>query len=117
LVADWYNLNKLLGHETRKEHQIDVNRFSDLEGLDISIEDDTWVKIRYIIKASAKDNVGVFETRTNKPYFDRERSELANKKKQAKLIWLRNPNDQTSEDFSNVRRNTCRTFKKRSVIT
>ena len=33
LVADRFNLNKLLDHETRKEYQIDVaNRFSALEG-------------------------------------------------------------------------------------
>jgi hypothetical protein len=44
LVADRYNLNKLLEDQTRKEYQIDVaNRFSDLEGLEISSVDDTWV--------------------------------------------------------------------------
>ena len=36
LIADSYNLNILLDHETRKEYQIDVaNRFSALEGLEI----------------------------------------------------------------------------------
>ena len=34
------------------------------------------------------------------------------KKKQAKLLWLQNPNDQTAENFSNVRRS-----RKISVIT
>ena len=54
LIADRYNLNKLVDRETRKEHQIDVaNRFSDLEGLEISSVDDTWVKIRDSIKAFA----------------------------------------------------------------
>ena len=47
LVADRYNLNKLVDRETRKEYQIDVaNRFSALEGLEISSVDDTWVNIR-----------------------------------------------------------------------
>ena len=42
LVADRYNLNKLVDPETRKEYQIDVaNRFSALEGLEISSVDDT----------------------------------------------------------------------------
>ena len=55
LVADRYNLNKLLDHETRKEYQIDVaNRFSALVVLEIPCVDDTWVKIRDSIKASAK---------------------------------------------------------------
>ena len=28
-------------------------------------------------------------------------------------IRFQNPNDQTEEDFTNVRRDTCRTFKKK----
>ena len=59
LVADMYNLNKLVERETRKEYQIDVaNRFSALEGLEISRVEDTWVKIRESIKASAKRKLG-----------------------------------------------------------
>ena len=58
MVADRYNLNKLVDHETRREYQIDVaNRFSALEGLEISSVDDTWVKLRDSIKASAKEKV------------------------------------------------------------
>ena len=40
--------------------------------------------------------------------FVKECSELANKRKQTKLLWLQSPNNQTAEDFSNVRRDTCR---------
>ena len=44
LVADRYNLNKLLDYETKKEYQIDVaNRFLTLQALEISSVDDTWV--------------------------------------------------------------------------
>ena len=42
-----------------------------------------------------------------------ECSELANKRKQAKLLWLQNPNDQIAEDLTDIRCDTCRTFKKR----
>ena len=73
-----------------------------MEGLEISGVDDT----RDGFKASAKEKVGVLETKRNKPWFDQECSELANKRKQAKLLWLQNSNDQTAEDFSNVRRDT-----------
>ena len=101
MVADRYNLNKLLHHETRKEYQIYVaNRFSALEGLEVSNVDDTWVKIMDSIKA--KEKVGILETNRNKPWFDEVCSELANKRKQTKLLWLQNPNNQTAEDFSNV---------------
>ena len=47
----------------------------------ISSVDDTWVKIRDSIKASAKEKVGVLQTNRNKPWFDEECSELANKRK------------------------------------
>ena len=63
-----------------------------MEGLDISSVDDTWVKIRDI-KSSAEEKVGILETHGNKPWFDQEYSELANKRKQAKLLWLQTPND------------------------
>ena len=65
------------------------------------------------IKASAKEKVGDLETNRNKPWFDQECSQLANKRKQAKLLWLQNPNDQTAEDFSNVRSDICRMFRKK----
>ena len=51
-----------------KDYQIYVaNRFSALEGLEISSVHNTWVNIRYSIKASAKEKVGVLETRRNIP--------------------------------------------------
>ena len=104
-----YDINKLLDHETRIEDQIDVsNRFSALEGLKISSVDDTWGKS---IKASAKENEVIFETNRNKPWLDEDCSELANKRKQTKLLWLQNPNNQTADDFSNVRRDTYRIFR------
>ena len=51
------------------------------------------------------------EIHRNKPWFDPECSELFNKRKQAKLLWLQNPNDQTAEDLANVWRDTYVTFK------
>ena len=95
----------------RKEYQIDIaNRFSVLEGLEISSVNDTWVKIRNSIKAYTEKKVGILETHRNKSQFNQECSGLANKRKQAKLLWLQNQNDQTAEDLTNIRRDTCRTF-------
>jgi hypothetical protein len=58
LVADRYNLNKLLDYETRKEYQIDIaNRFSALDALEISNVDDIWIKIRdSIYKRESQDS-------------------------------------------------------------
>ena len=53
------------------------------------------------------------ETNRNKLWFDEECSEVANKRKLTKLLWLQNPNNQTPEEFSNVRRYTCRMFRKK----
>ena len=72
MVADRHNFNKLLDHETRNEFQIDVaDRFSALDVLEVSSVDDTWVKIRDSIKASAEEKVEIFETHRNKPWLIR----------------------------------------------
>ena len=47
-----------------------------MESLEISSVDDTWVKNRDSIKASAIEKVGFLETIWNKPWFDQECSEL-----------------------------------------
>jgi hypothetical protein len=108
LVVDGYNLNKLLGHETRNEYQIDVaNRYLVFKGLEISSVDDTWVTIRDSIKASAEERIGNLETYQNKSLFNQECSILANKRKQLILLCLK------TADFTNVRRDNCRTFKKK----
>ena len=69
--------------------------------------------MRHSIKASAEEKVGSLETHINKHWFDQQCSELANKGKQAKLLQLQNPNDQTAEVYSDVRCDICRTFKKK----
>ena len=72
-----------------------------------------WVEIRNSIEASADKKIGIFETHRNKHWFNQKCPELANKRKQANLLWLENPKDQTAEDLTNIRRDTCRTFKKK----
>jgi len=49
-----------------------------LEVLEIPSVEETWVKIRDSIKASAKNKVGVLETNRNKPWFEEKCLELAN---------------------------------------
>ena len=53
--------------------------------LEISSVDDTWVKIRDIIKASVQEKIGILEAHRSKPCFDQECSELAMKGKPAKF--------------------------------
>ena len=58
-----------------------------------------------------------FRNNNNKPCFDEECSELANKRKQTKLLRLQNPNNQTAEDFSMLGAIPIECSGKRSVIT
>ena len=51
------------------------------------------------------------KTHRNKPWFHQECSELASKRKLAKLIWQQNINDQTAEHLTNIRRDTYKTFR------
>ena len=75
-----------------------------MEGLVISNLYDTWVKIRDSSKASEEEKVGILETHWNKPWFAQEYSELPHKRKEAKLLWLQIPKDQTAEDLINISR-------------
>ena len=59
-----------------------------MEGLEISTVDYTCVKIRDSIETSSEEKMEVLETNINKSWFDQECSELANKRKRAKLLWL-----------------------------
>ena len=65
-----------------------------------------------MVSKTLQEKIGVLETHRNKPWFEEECSELSNKRKQTKLLWLQNPNNQTAEDF-NVRRDICRIFRKK----
>ena len=73
-----------------------------------------WLKLG-IVSKSLQKRVGILETYRLKsiPWFDQECSELAIERKQAKLLWLQNPNGQIAGDFVNIRCDTCRTFKKK----
>ena len=51
----------------------------------------------------------------NEPWFDQECSGLANKRKQTRLLWLKNPSDQTAEDLTNIRCENLRPFKKNKL--
>ena len=113
MITDKNNLNSLLDHKITKEYQRDIaNRFIAFEGLEISSVYDICVKIRDSIRASAEEKVGIFQTYKNKLWFDQEWSELVNKRKQTKLVWLQNPNNQAAEDLTNIMRDNCRTTKK-----
>ena len=72
--------------------------------------DNTQVIITDNIEAFSEEEVVILETHRSKPCFDQECSELANKRKQTKLLWLQNPDDQIADDLTNMR---CDMWKKK----
>jgi len=64
-----FNLNKLNDLEVRKQYQIDItNTFAALENLNEEVNR-TWENIKYNMKTSAKESLGVHEWKQHKPWF------------------------------------------------
>jgi len=69
-----FNLRKLNNLEVRKQYQIKIsNSVEALEELsDCKNINRTWEKIKANVKTSAKENLGLYELKKHKPWFDEE---------------------------------------------
>jgi hypothetical protein len=87
------NLRKLDDLEVRKQYRIEItNRFAALE--DVIDDEDTntsWESIKYNIKTSAKESLGLHEMKQHKPWFDEECLGILDQRKKAKMQWIQNP--------------------------
>jgi hypothetical protein len=95
------------------------NRFAALEDLDAEVEiNSAWETITENIKISVKENLGYFELKKHKPWFDEGCSKLLDERKQAKLQWLQGPSEINGDKVNNVRREASRHFrnKKREYL-
>jgi hypothetical protein len=54
------------------------------------------------IKISAKESLGYYELKKNKPWFDEGCSELIDRRKQAKLQWLQDPSEINGDNLNNI---------------
>jgi hypothetical protein len=63
-----------------------------------------WETIRENIRISAKEGIGLCESKSYKPWFYEECLKLVDRKKQAKLQWLQDPSVVNEDNFRNVRR-------------
>jgi hypothetical protein len=108
-----FNLKKLNDVEGKEQFRVEVsNRFVALKGLDTEVEiNGAWETIRENIKISAKENLGYFEFKKHKPWFDNGCSELLDQRKQAKLQWLEDPSEINGDNLNNVRREASRHFR------
>jgi hypothetical protein len=111
--AEKFNLKKLSKLELRKQYQLKIsNRFSALENLNISEDiNRTWENIKENIKISAQESLGLHEQKQHKPWFDAECAQFLDKRKQANIQWLQNPNQNNGDNLHDVRCEASRHFR------
>ena len=79
------NLRKLNELEVKKEFQTEsTNRFAGLENLSDGEDiNKAWENIKENLKTSAKENLGMYELKQHKPWFDEECLGFIDQRKQA----------------------------------
>ena len=73
----------------------------------------TWENIKGNIKISAKESLGLYELKQNKPRFDDECSGVLDQRKHAKVQWLQDPKQRNVDNLNNVRLEAIRHFRKK----
>jgi hypothetical protein len=107
-----FNLKKLKEVERKEQYCVETsNCFSALGNLDTEVDvDKDWETIRENINISAKESLGYYEVKKNKPWFDKGCPNLLDQRKQAKLQWLLEPSEINGDNLNNIRRETSRQF-------
>jgi Holliday junction resolvase-like predicted endonuclease len=107
------NLKQLNEDEVNEQYQVTIkNKFAALENLD----DNGYIKragetIRENIRISSKESIALCESKSYKSWFDEECLKLVDRRKQAKLQWLQDPNVVNENNLRNVRREVIRHFR------
>jgi len=70
-----------------------------------------WENIKENIKTSAKESLGLYEFKQQKPWFDEECLRFLDERKQAKMQWLQDPNQSNVDNLNNVRTEASRHFR------
>jgi len=110
-----FNLRKLSALEVRKQYQIKIsNRSAALENLNDNEDiNKACENIKENIKPSAKESLGLYEFKQQKPRFDEECLQFLDERKQAKMQWLQDPNQSNVDNLNNVRTVASRHYKKK----
>jgi hypothetical protein len=114
--TEMFNLKDLNKAEGREKYRAEVsNRFAALEDFDIEVEiNSAWKMLRENIKISIKENLGYYELKKHKPWFNKGCSELLDQRKDAKLQWLQDPNEINGDNLNNVRHEASRHFRNKN---
>jgi hypothetical protein len=111
--AERLNLKKLCELEVRKQYQLKIsNRFAAMENLNVCEDiNRVWKNIKENIKISAQESLGLHEQKQHKPWSDAECAQFLDRRKQAKIQWLQNPNQNNGDNLHNVRHEASRHLK------
>jgi hypothetical protein len=63
---------------------------------------------------SAKEDVGLYEQKPYKPWFDDECSQFLDQMKHAKMQWLQDPNQSNVDNVNNIRCAASRHFRNKT---
>ncbi|KAJ4438181.1 hypothetical protein ANN_14120, partial [Periplaneta americana] len=118
-----FNILKLKDEEAKQNYQVEIsNRFATLESSDeVEKELDVnsvWENIRDSIKIAAEQSIGYYETKKKKPWFDEDCCMVVERRKQAKLKFLQDPDEDNRDNYFNERLEASRTLrnKKRDYL-
>jgi hypothetical protein len=115
-----FSVKQLNEDEVKELYQVTIkNTFAALEDLHNNGDiNRTCEIIRERIKISAKESIGLYESKSCKPRFDEECSKLVDRRKWAKLQWLYDPSEVSENNLNNVRREASRYLrnKKREYL-
>jgi hypothetical protein len=111
--AERFNLKKLSKLQVRKQYQLKIsNRFAALKNLSVSEDINRALEnIKEDNKISPQESLGLHELKQHIPWFDAECAQFLDKRKQAKIQWLHNPNHSNGDNTNNVRCDASRHFR------
>jgi len=99
-----------------KLYQIKIpNRFAALE--DLSDSEDinrAWENVKENIKTWAKESLDMYKLKQHKPWFDEECVNILDRRKQAKMQWVQDPNQSNVDNRNNIRLEASRHFRNKN---
>ncbi|KAJ4427240.1 hypothetical protein ANN_24858 [Periplaneta americana] len=110
-----FNIQKLKDEETKQRYQVEIsNRFETLRSSD-EVEKELDVNsvcenIRVSIKIAAEQSIVYYETKEKKPWFDEDCCMVVERREQAKLKFLQDPDEENRDNYYNERREASRTL-------
>ena len=90
------------------------NRFAALENLSDGEDiNRTWENIKENMKTSAQESLGLHELNQHKPWFVEEYLGFLDERKQIKMQWVHDPNQNSVDYLKKIRSEASRHFRKK----